>query len=53
MPDEEASVWPFEGRQYPTRVRAGDAVRLVRKFGRLNADTGAKVLRILSEMFAP
>jgi mRNA-degrading endonuclease toxin of MazEF toxin-antitoxin module len=30
-----------------------DAVRLVRKLGRLDADTGAKVLGVLGEMFAP
>ena len=58
-----------KGRQYPTRVpcrfrrkagqvvldqiRTVDAGRLVRKLGRLDADTGAKVLAVLGEMFAP
>ena len=58
-----------KGSQYPTRVpcrfrrRAGqivldqirtvDAARLVRKLGRLDVDTGAKVLAVLGEMFAP
>ena len=58
-----------KGRQYPTRVpcrfrgkaaqvvldqiRTVDAVRLVRKLGRLDANTGAKVLGVLGEMFAP
>ena len=58
-----------KGRQYPTRVscrfrrkpgqvvldqiRTVDAVRLVRKLGRLDANTGAKVLAVLGEMFAP
>jgi len=58
-----------KGRQYPTRVpcrfrgkagqvvldqiRTVDAERLVRKLGRLDADTGVKVLAVLGEMFAP
>jgi mRNA interferase MazF len=58
-----------KGRQYPTRVpcrfrgkagqvvldqiRTVDADRLVRKLGRLDADTGGKVLAVLGEMFAP
>jgi mRNA interferase MazF len=58
-----------KGRQYPTRVpcrfggktgqvvldqiRTVDAARMVRKLGRLDADTGAKVLAVLGEMFAP
>jgi len=58
-----------KGRQYPTRVpcrfrgkagqvvldqiRTVDAERLVRKLGRLDADTGIKVLAVLGEMFAP
>jgi mRNA interferase MazF len=58
-----------KGRQYPTRVpcrfggktgqvvldqiRTIDAARMVRKLGRLDADTGAKVLAVLGEMFAP
>lgn len=58
-----------KGRQYPTRVpcrfrgkagqvvldqiRTVDAKRLVRKLGRLDADTGVKVLAVLGEMFAP
>ena len=58
-----------KGRQYPTRVpcrfrgkagqvvldqiRTVDAGRMVRKLGRLDADTGAKVLAVLGEMFAP
>jgi mRNA interferase MazF len=58
-----------KGRQYPTRVtcrfrgkagqvvldqiRTVDASRLVRKLGRLDNDTGAKVLAILGEIFAP
>ncbi len=58
-----------KGRQYPTRVpcrfrgkasqvvldqiRTVDAVRLVRKLGRLGGDTGTKVLAVLGEMFAP
>lgn len=58
-----------KGRQYPTRVpcrfrgkagqvvldqiRTVDAARLVRKLGRLDADTGAKILAVLGEMFAP
>lgn len=58
-----------KGRQYPTRVpcrfrgkagqvvldqiRTVDAARLVRKLGRLDPDTGAKVLGVLGEMFAP
>jgi mRNA interferase MazF len=58
-----------KGRQYPTRVpcrfrgRAGqvvldqirtvDAARLVRRLGRLDTDTGAKILAVLGEMFAP
>ncbi len=57
------------GRQYPTRVpcrfrgkagqvvldqiRTVDAARLVRKLGRLDADTGVRVLAVLGEMFAP
>ena len=58
-----------KGRQYPTRVpcrfrgkagqvvldqiRTVDSDRLVRKLGRLDADTGGKVLAVLGEMFAP
>ena len=58
-----------KGRQYPTRVpcrfrgkvgqvvldqiRTVDADRLVRKLGRLDAETGDKVLAVLGEMFAP
>jgi mRNA interferase MazF len=58
-----------KGRQYPTRIacrfkgRAGHVVldqirtvdreRLVRKLGRLDADTGARVLAVIGEMFAP
>ena len=58
-----------KGHQYPTRVpcrfrgktgqvvldqiRTVDAARLVRKIGRLDADTGLKVLAVLGEMFAP
>ena len=58
-----------KGRQYPTRVpcrfrgktgqvildqiRTVDAARLVRKIGRLDVATGAKVLAVLGEMFAP
>ena len=58
-----------KGRQYPTRVpcrfggkagqvfldqiRTVDAARLVRKLGRLDANTGVKVLAVLGEMFAP
>ena len=58
-----------KGRQYPTRVpcrfrgkagqvvldqiRTVDAARLVRKLGRLKGATGAKVLAVLGEMFAP
>jgi len=58
-----------KGRDYPTRVpcrfrgRAGqvvldqirtvDGARLVRRHGRLDARTGARVLEVLAEMFAP
>ena len=58
-----------KGRQYPTRVpcrflrkagqvvldqvRTVDTVRLARRLGRLDADTGVKVLAVLREMFAP
>src|SRR6266446_268577 len=58
-----------KGRQYPTRVacrfkgKAGHVVldqmrtldreRLVRKLGRLDATTGARVLAVICEMFAP
>ena len=58
-----------KGRQYPTRVpcrfrgkagqvvldqiRTVDAARLARKLGRLDTDTGAKILAVLGEMFAP
>ena len=58
-----------KGQEYPTRVpcrfrrnagqvvldqiRTVDAVRLVRKLGRLDINTGAKVLAVLGEMFAP
>jgi mRNA interferase MazF len=58
-----------KGRQYPTRVacrfrsktgqvvldqiRTVDSARLVRKLGRLDTATGAKVLSVLGEMFAP
>jgi len=58
-----------KGRQYPTRVacrfrsktgqvvldqiRTVDSARLVRKLGRLDTATGAKVLAVLGEMFAP
>ena len=58
-----------KGRPYPTRVscrfrgkagqvvldqiRTVDAARLSRKLGRLDTDTGAKVLAVLGEMFAP
>lgn len=57
------------GRPYPTRIpcrfrgkagqvvldqmRTVDAARLVRKMGRLDNDTGAIVLAVLGEMFAP
>jgi mRNA interferase MazF len=57
------------GRSYPTRVpcrfrgkagqialdqiRTVDKARLVRKRGRLDAETGARVLAVLGEMFAP
>jgi len=58
-----------KGRQYPTRVacrfkgkaghvvldqiRTVDRERLVRKLGRLDSDTGARVLAVIGEMFAP
>jgi mRNA interferase MazF len=58
-----------KGRAYPTRVpcrfrgkagqvvldqiRAIDTARLARKLGRLDIDTGTKVLAVLAEMFAP
>ena len=58
-----------KGRQYPTRVacrfrsktgqvvldqiRTVDSARLVRKPDRLDTATGAKVLAVLGEMFAP
>jgi len=58
-----------KGRDYPTRVpcrfrgkagqvvldqiRTVDGARLVRKHGRLDARTGARVLEVLAEMFAP
>lgn len=58
-----------KGRQYPTRVecrfkgkgghvvldqiRTVDRERLVRKLGRLDADTGARVLAVMGEIFAP
>jgi mRNA interferase MazF len=58
-----------KGRQYPTRVpcrfrrkagqvvldqvRTVDTARLARRLGRLDADTGVKVLAVLREMFAP
>jgi mRNA interferase MazF len=58
-----------EGQAYPTRVpcrfrgRSGqvvldqirtiDGARLVRRHGRLDAATGARVLSVLREMFAP
>lgn len=58
-----------KGRQYPTwvpcrfgrktgqvvldQIRTVDAARLVRKLGRLDVNTGAKVLAVLGEMFAP
>ena len=58
-----------KGRHYPTRVacrfkgkpgqvvldqiRTIDGERLVRKLGRLDADTGARVLAVMAEMFAP
>ena len=57
-----------KGRPYPTRIacrfkrkngqvvldqiRTIDTARLVRKLGRLDAATGAKVLAVLGEMFA-
>lgn len=57
------------GRPYPTRVscrfrgkagqvvleqiRTVDKARLARKRGRLDAETGARVLAVLGEMFAP
>ena len=58
-----------KGRQYPTRVacrfkgkaghvvldqiRTVDRERLVRRLGRLDADTGGRVLAVIGEMFAP
>jgi len=58
-----------KGRSYPTRVacrfkgkigqvvldqiRAVDQSRLIKKLGRLDGKTGAAVLDVLSEMFAP
>mgnify|MGYP002067224290 CR=1 FL=1 len=58
-----------KGRPYPTRVacrfqgkhgqvvldqlRTVDRTRLVEKLGRLDKRTGAKVLSLLQEMFAP
>jgi len=58
-----------KGQAYPTRVpcrfrgrigqvvldqvRTVDAARLVRKRGRLDAATGARVLAVLGELFAP
>jgi mRNA interferase MazF len=58
-----------KGRAYPTRVacrfkrkdgevaldqiRAVDQVRLIKKLGRLDSKTAAKVLDVLAEMFAP
>ena len=57
------------GKQYPTRVackfqrksgqivldqiRAIDKMRLVRRLGRINAQTQTTVLSVLAEMFAP
>jgi mRNA interferase MazF len=57
-----------KGRQYPTRIacrfkgkaghvvldqiRTVDRERFVRKLGRLDADTGARVLAVIGEMFA-
>jgi mRNA interferase MazF len=58
-----------KGQPYPTRVpcrfrgkagqivldqpRTVDKVRLVRRLGRLDPKTGAKVLTVLAELFAP
>lgn len=58
-----------KGQEYPTRVpcrfrrktgqvvldqiRTVDAARLVRKLGRLDVNTGIRVLAVLGEMFAP
>jgi mRNA interferase MazF len=58
-----------KGRNYPTRVpcrfkgkdgqvvldqiRTVDCVRLIRKLGRLDNKTSARVLEVLQEMFAP
>jgi mRNA interferase MazF len=57
-----------KGRHYPTRVacrfrgktgqvvldqiRTVDSTRLVRRIGRIDADTGTRVLAVLAEMFA-
>jgi mRNA interferase MazF len=35
------------------QIRTVDKVRLVRKLGRIDAQTQASVLSILTEMFAP
>ena len=42
-----------EGQVVLDQLRTVDAVRLVRKLGRLDRETMAIVLRVLSEMFAP
>ena len=58
-----------KGRAYPTRVtgkfqgkqgqivldqiRTVDKIRLVKKMGRLDAQTQTEVLRVLAELFAP
>jgi mRNA interferase MazF len=64
-----AAPMTTKGQNYPTRVtcrfkgkngqvvldqiRAVDRMRLVRKLGRLDDKTSARVLEILQEMFAP
>ena len=46
----------FKGKQGQVvldQIRTVDRVRLVKKLGRLDRRTGAKVLDVLQEMFAP
>ena len=42
-----------DGRVVLDQIRTVDRVRLVKRLGRLDAETSARVLEVLQEMFSP
>jgi mRNA interferase MazF len=42
-----------KGQVVLDQIRTADRARLIRKLGRLDSKTAARVLQVLQEMFAP